>query len=136
MPSPLPAATHEFEADVNMFSVLTLPTVTTAVLYGVLKVNLRKVKNCVNASSIVASVSKKLRQNSGSETKTTFLGNKTINSDTAPAGVKMSVKNDHQSSVLPSLFKIPETYKDSVRVYETQPQALMLNQWSWTTITV
>ena len=108
--------THESEVDIYMFNVLTLPTVTTTVLYGVLTIKLRKVKNCVNPSSTVSSVSPKQSRNSWSDTKTTFLGNKSVNSDASPGSVKVSEEIVHQISVLPSSIGSQETDTESFRI--------------------
>lgn len=89
---------NEATVDLYMFNVLTIPTVTTTVLYGILTIKLRKVRNFVHPTSTEAVAPSKDSHNSGSDTKTTLVLRKTTIQDAPSASGKLSDGNDAKDS--------------------------------------
>ena len=98
---------NEREVDLYMFCVLTLPTVTTTFLYGVLSLKLRKVRNFVHpvTSGTVVSTSK----SPWSNLKEVYSFNKTETLDAPTTDVKLSNENLCHITELSSIYASKQT---------------------------
>ena len=64
-------STYAREVDLYMLHVLALPTMTTTVLYGILSVKLRQVRNFIHPSTPLSAPSTRQNQNSSGDSKPT-----------------------------------------------------------------